>query len=88
MSDDSEYVAVEYVARMLGVSRRTVCRWTDSGELPSFKFGPNRASAVRIRRSDLDAFLENARRGDTEPEPEPVATPRRRPRRTGKAMAA
>lgn len=65
-------------AEVLNISRRSVIRLIDSGDLPSFKFG----GSVRISESDLLAYIERSRRDVAPPTP-----PRRRSRRTRKAVA-
>jgi excisionase family DNA binding protein len=74
---ESDYVTAEHIAKVLDLNRRTVYRWVNSGLLPSIKLGAGHSSAVRIKRSDLDEFLENARRNPTPVEP---VRPRRRRR--------
>jgi excisionase family DNA binding protein len=59
----STYYTLPEVANLLKVSRRTVYRWVQSGDLPAHKLGPKKPGVEwRIGESDLEAFLE-ARRG-------------------------
>ena len=59
----STYYTLPEVAERLKVSRRTVYRWVQSGELPAHKLGPDRPGVEwRIGEDDLEEFLE-ARRG-------------------------
>jgi excisionase family DNA binding protein len=51
---DEQYLTVEQVADELSVTRVTVRRWINNGELPAAKAGPRRWA---IRRSDLNRFL-------------------------------
>ena len=46
------------VAELLGVSPHTVLDWAEAGKLPSFKLG----KAVRLRQSEILAWIENQRR--------------------------
>lgn len=53
-----EAFSLEQVAQMLNVSKDTVRRWTDRGELPTFKHG----SVIRVSRTDLDKFTRKQTR--------------------------
>lgn len=44
-------------AEALAVSRSTVSRLVKSGTLASVKLGKSRAAPIRVRPSDLDAFI-------------------------------
>ena len=55
-----EYYTLEEVAKRLKVSRRTVNRWIEDGELTAIKFAPGRGH-VRVAESDLKDFLERRR---------------------------
>jgi excisionase family DNA binding protein len=48
------YLSAEGVATALGVSRRTIHRLVDAGELSALRVGRQR----RIPQSELDAFVE------------------------------
>jgi excisionase family DNA binding protein len=67
---EEEFLTVAEVAARLKLTRQTIRNWIDRGELPAVRVGRRR---VRVRRSDLDQFIEA---GSTlEPEPdEPPAT--------------
>lgn len=58
------------VARICGVSARTVCKWCDTGLLKCHRMprGPFQAGHRRILRADLEAFMRQhdipSRRGD------------------------
>lgn len=56
MPDESrgEFLTVAEVAELLRLNQQTVRDWVDDRTLPGVRVGPRR---VRIRRSDLDAFL-------------------------------
>jgi excisionase family DNA binding protein len=56
-----QYLAPRAVAEQLGVTRRTVYAWIQSGALPSFRLSRR---ARRIREEDLDRFLEARYEGD------------------------
>ncbi len=47
------------LADYLGVSTGTVLDWWEAGTLPGFKLG----RAVRFRPSEVEAWLEDCRRG-------------------------
>lgn len=50
-----ELLTAAEVASRLKVATQTVRNWVDRGELPAIRVGVRR---VRIRESDLEAFLE------------------------------
>jgi len=50
-----EFLTVQEVSEYLKVNPQTVYNWLDRGELPSVRVGKRRR---RIRRSDLNAFIE------------------------------
>ncbi|MDQ6948560.1 MAG: DUF3024 domain-containing protein [Actinomycetota bacterium] len=61
-----DWVSVPTAARLLGVQAHTIHRLLDSGELAAEFTLPSprpksRRRAIRIRRADLDAFLQQAR---------------------------
>ncbi len=57
-----EYLTIDEVAERLKVSRRTVYRWIERGELPAYKLGPDRPGVEwRIGEEDLIKFLEERR---------------------------
>ena len=59
----STYYTLPEVAERLKVSRRTVYRWVQSGELSAHKLGPDKPGVEwRIGEDDLEGFLE-AHRG-------------------------
>ncbi len=51
------WLGTREAAEELGISLRTLYRLIDEGSLIAYQIGRN----LRIRRSDLDAFLESAR---------------------------
>ena len=53
---DSPLMTITEVTAYLKVSRSTVFRLMRDGELPSIKFSAKKFT--RIRRSDLEAFIE------------------------------
>jgi len=61
---DESFLTVAEVAEILKLNQQTVRNWIDRGELPAFRLGRR----VRIRRSDLDRFVEA---GSTVPPPQP-----------------
>jgi excisionase family DNA binding protein len=55
-----DYYTLEEIADRLKVSRRTVNRWIEDGELTAIKFAPGRGH-VRVAESDLKDFIERHR---------------------------
>ena len=53
-----EYVTVAKAAELLKVSRSTLWRWIDQGDLPAYRFGRRR---VLIRQDDLKTLITPAR---------------------------
>lgn len=58
MPDDLDLLSVRQIAEHLSVAQITVRRWIDAGKLPSVRLG----RAVRVRRTDLEAFIERGRK--------------------------
>ena len=61
-----EWITPPKVAEMLGLKHRTIHALIDRGELraeivPPGKRGTGRRRAIRIRRQDVDDFIERAR---------------------------
>ncbi len=53
-----EWLTIEQVADWLQVSTNTIRRYIEDGSLPAVNLG---GRAIRIRRQDLDAWLEKRR---------------------------
>ncbi len=53
-----EWLTVEQVADWLQVSTKTIRRYIEDGSLPAVNLG---GRAIRIRRQDLEAWLEKRR---------------------------
>lgn len=53
----TNWMTVQQVADELLVDEETVRRWIKRGELPSLELG-SRKMGYRIKRDDLDAFIE------------------------------
>jgi excisionase family DNA binding protein len=49
-----EFLTVQEVAELLRVNQQTVRNWIERGQLRALRVGTRR---VRVRRSDLDAFI-------------------------------
>jgi excisionase family DNA binding protein len=66
-----ELLTVAEVAELLKLNAQTIRDWLDRGELPYVRLGTRRG---RIRRSDLDAFIEagSVPTQSDEPAEEPV----------------
>jgi excisionase family DNA binding protein len=60
-SGNPEWLTLGQAASFLGVAQSTIRKWSDSGRLTAF-YTPG--GHRRFRRSDLDVFLGNARRGN------------------------
>ncbi len=58
-----ELLTVPEVADMLRLNEQTVRRWLRDGTLPGFRIGHNRKAGWRMRRSEVEAYLE-AQRGE------------------------
>ena len=57
VSDDKAWLSTSEAAQRLGVTRRTIYRLIDLGDLPAYKLG----RVIRIREEDMQAFMEAAR---------------------------
>ena len=55
---DKEYMSLEEVADMLGVTYQLVYKLARSGELPAVRLG----KLYRVSRADLNAYLEDKKR--------------------------
>jgi excisionase family DNA binding protein len=51
------FLSIREVAEELGISERSVWRLIEDGELPVHRFG----SSTRVKREDLDAYIERSR---------------------------
>jgi transcriptional regulator GlxA family with amidase domain len=65
----AEYLSLDELATYSGFSRRQLERFLHHAvnPLPHYKFGADRVSrqAVRVRRSDYDAWVQQFRRGQS-----------------------
>jgi len=57
MDKEVEYMSLEDVADMLGVTYQLIYRLVRAGELPAVRLG----KLYRISRADLDAYLERSK---------------------------
>lgn len=57
MTASVEWLSTADAAKALGITPRTLYRFIDQGELAAYRFG----RVIRIKRSDVDAFIEGAR---------------------------
>ena len=60
-----ELLSITGVCQELGMGKSWVYRRIQSGEIPSVKLGRN----IKVRREDLEGYLENQRHQPTNPEP-------------------
>jgi excisionase family DNA binding protein len=51
------WLGTQDAARQLGITARTLYRLINEGEIPAYKLG----RVLRLRLSDVEAFLESAR---------------------------
>ena len=63
MENNENLLTPPEVAEKLRVSERTLYRWIEQGLIKTIQIGPGRAGVVRIRQTDLDAYLEQNTRG-------------------------
>ena len=68
---ETHYLTVAEAAARLRVSRPTVWRWIDSGQLPAYRIGTR---SIRIREEDVERVIAPA----AEPKPRPGEPIRRR----------
>ncbi len=54
--ENEQFLTTSEIAEILRVHQRTVQRWISSNRLKATKVGPK---ILRVRRRDLDEFLEN-----------------------------
>jgi excisionase family DNA binding protein len=57
MAAEIEWLSTQDAARRLGVTPRTLYRFIDLGELPGYRLG----RVIRLKASDVDAFIESSR---------------------------
>ena len=57
MGSDAEYMSLEEVADMLGVTYQLIYRLVRSGELPAVRLG----KLYRVSRADLESYLERSK---------------------------
>jgi excisionase family DNA binding protein len=58
-----ELLTVPEVATMLRLNEQTVRKWLRQGTIPGISMG-SRQAGWRVRRSDVERFLEGGRRGE------------------------
>lgn len=68
-----EYLTVEEAAEVMSLGLSTVYAMIDSGKLPCHDVGP-RGGSKRIKREDLQAYLDSCRRGEKPREQSPPKT--------------
>ena len=61
-SDDNYTYTISEVSELLKVSRQTIWNWVKAKKFNSFKFGSSIKSPVRIKKVDLDAYVERSKR--------------------------
>ncbi|HAI86650.1 MAG TPA: hypothetical protein DCL63_06655 [Firmicutes bacterium] len=57
MKLEKEWLSVQEAADYLGVARPTIYRWAKESRIPIFKLSKG---VARVRRKDLETFLQNA----------------------------
>lgn len=57
MSEVTRWLGTTEAAERLGVVPRTLYRLINDGQIPAYKMG----RVIRVKESDLDAFLEHTR---------------------------
>jgi excisionase family DNA binding protein len=61
MAPDKEYLSVEEVAEIMGVTYQLIYRLVRAGEMPAVRLG----KLYRISRKELNLYLERSRQGVT-----------------------
>jgi excisionase family DNA binding protein len=56
-------LSVAEVAQIIGVSRKLIQQWIESGLLPAFQLGPQ-TRVIRVREGDLETFIQRHIRAD------------------------
>ena len=57
MTGSADWLSTADAAKTLGITARTLYRFINEGELPGYRFG----RVIRVKRSDVDAFIESSR---------------------------
>lgn len=55
--EERVYLSPDEIAEEISISSQTILRWLKDGDLVGYKF----ARAWRVKREDLDKFLESRR---------------------------
>jgi excisionase family DNA binding protein len=63
---EDEWLTVTQAAKLLGMSRWTITRRINEQELPAYQSKPG-GGVYRIKRSDLDTYIQKARVHPPEP---------------------
>jgi excisionase family DNA binding protein len=58
----ADFLGVQAIAGILGLSRHVIYRLCQEGELPSYRFGGN----IRVKTEDFENYTQKCRRGGTE----------------------
>ena len=58
----ADFLGVQELASILGLSRHVIYKLCQAGELPSYRVGGN----IRVKSQDFDNYMERCRQGGPE----------------------
>ena len=60
--ESGDFLSVNQVAKLIGVSPMCIYRWANSGVLPKpYRLGRGKNRTIRFRQSDIEQWLANSR---------------------------
>lgn len=71
--ENVKLLSINEVAEIIGVSRVTVTKYIQDNKLKAIKMGSEKQSRVRIKETDLKAFIEMNKQGNNQAEPKVFA---------------